>query len=101
MTDLGVAAPCQRGSAISINSGGQIVGGFGGCTADPNDRYYFRGFYWEKGKPIVEINTLVAPSSEINVDEASFINDRGEIVGIGILPDGSTRAVLLVPVPGR
>jgi probable HAF family extracellular repeat protein len=99
MTDLGVAAPCQRGTAESINSADQIVGGFGSCTADPDDRYYFRAFYWQKGMPIVELNTLITPPSEINVDDASCINDRGEIVGIGVLPDGSTRAVLLVPIP--
>ena len=101
MTDLGVAAPCQYGTAWSVNSAGRIVGGFGGCTADPDDRYFFRAFYWQKGMPIVELNTLITPASDINVDSASFINDRGEIAAIGVLPDGSTRAVLLVPVRGR
>jgi hypothetical protein len=28
---------------------------------------------------------------------AAFINDRGEIAGAGVLPNGHTRAVLLVP----
>ena len=99
MIDLGLAAPCTRGSALTINSRGEIAGGFGGCGPDPGDRTFFRGFLWQKGKPIVDVNTLITPASEIWVDEISFINDTGMMVGAGILPDGSSRAVLLVPTP--
>jgi hypothetical protein len=49
----------------------------------------------------VDLNELITPPSNIVVDEATAINDRGEIAGGGILPDGSTRAVLLVPIPGK
>ena len=102
MIDLGVAAPCSRGGALTINSRGEIAGGFGGCGPDPGDRTFNRGFLWQKGKPIVDVNTLITPGSEIWVDEISFINDTGMMVGAGILPDGSSRAVLLVPThPGR
>ena len=81
MTDLGLAAPCTRGTATTINSRGDVAGGFGGCGPDPGDRTFNRGFLWQKGKPI---------------------NDTGMMVGAGILPDGSSRAVLLVPThPGR
>jgi probable HAF family extracellular repeat protein len=99
MTDLGLVAPCTRGTATTINSRGDVAGGFGGCGPDPDDRTFFRGFYWQKGKPIVDVNTLITPASEIWVDEISFINDTGMMIGAGILPDGSTRAVLLVPIP--
>jgi len=98
MTDLGVPAPCLRGTAASINSAGNVVGGLGGCSDDPEEIGFFRAFYWQKGSPIVDLNTLIVPPSDILVDAASFINDRGEIVGIGFLPDGSARAVLLVPI---
>jgi probable HAF family extracellular repeat protein len=98
MIDLGVIAACTRGTATTINSRGETAGGFGGCAADPDDRAAFRGFYLQKGKPIVDVNTLITPSSDIWVDEISFINDAGQMVGSGILPDGSTRAVLLVPI---
>ena len=102
MIDLSVAAPCSRGGALTINSRGEIAGGFGGCGPDPGDRTFNRGFLWQKGKPIVDVNTLITPGSEIWVDEISFINDTGMMVGAGILPDGSSRAVLLVPThPGR
>ena len=98
MIDLGVIAACTRGTATTINSRGETAGGFGGCAADPDDRASFRGFYLQKGKPIVDVNTLITSSSDIWVDEISFINDAGQMVGSGILPDGSTRAVLLVPI---
>jgi len=101
MTDLGVAATCTRGTAHTINSRGEVGGGFGGCTPDPDDRAIGRGFYWQKGKPIVDVNSLITPASNIWVDDISFINDAGQMAGTGVLPDGSTRAVLLVPVPGR
>jgi probable HAF family extracellular repeat protein len=99
ITDLGVAAPCTRGTALSINDHGQVVGGFGGCSDDPEQIAFFRALYWQKGSPIVDLNELITPASNIVVDEATAINDRGEIVGAGILPDGSSRAVLLVPIP--
>ena len=98
MTDLGVAATCTRGTAHMINSRGEVVGGFGDCAPDPDDRAVFRGFYWQKGKPIVDVNTLIAPGSNIWVDDIAFINDKGQMLGSGVLPDGSTRAVLLVPI---
>jgi hypothetical protein len=49
---------------------------------------------------MVDINTLVLPSSNpsnITVVDANQINDRGEIAGGGVLPNGDFHAVLLVP----
>src|SRR5206468_4656437 len=97
MTDLGAVAPCTRSTANSINAAGQIVGSLGGCTG-PFDE---SAFYVENGKPMVDIHTLITPPSNIHLDEAWNINDRGEIFGSGLLPDGSMRAVLLVPLPRR
>ena len=57
-------------------------------------------FYVEKGRPMVDLNTLTTPSSDIHFDEAWNINDRGENFGSGLMPDGSDRAVLLVPLSG-
>ena len=51
----------------------------------------------EHGEPMVDINTLVLPGSDIEVVDAFQINDRGEIAGGGILPNGDFHAVLLVP----
>ena len=101
MIDLGVIAACTRGRASTINSRGEIAGGFSGCAADPDDRASFRGFYLQRGGAIVDVNTLVTPASDLWVDDISFINDTGLMVGVGILPDGSTRAVLLMPTGRR
>lgn len=96
MIDLGAPAPCTRSTANSINSANQIVGSLGGCADNSNS-----AFYVEKGNPMVDLNTLIVPPSNIHLDEAWNINDRGEIFGSGYAPDGSTRAVLLVPLPRR
>lgn len=97
MSDLGAVAPCRHSEAHSINAASQIIGTSSGCPGTFNES----GFYAEKGKPIVDLNTLVDPPSPIHIDSPWNINDRGEIFGSGLLPDGSARAVLLVPVPGH
>ena len=57
MIDLGVIAACTRGTATTINSRGETAGGFGGCAADPDYCAAFRGFYLQRGRPIVDVNT--------------------------------------------
>ena len=95
IVDLGILAPCASGTGKSINNRGQIVGSVTLCTGTQS----VRGFYVEEGKPLVNINTLiVGPRSGVYVDNAEFINDRGEIYGEGVTADGAVRAVLLVPV---
>ena len=100
MTDLGTAAPCHRASPLSINSAGQIVGDSGACTDDPNDPNYFSAFYQEKGKPAVDIHSLITPPTSIHLEDAVYINERGEISAGGFAPDGTMHAVLLVPLGG-
>jgi probable HAF family extracellular repeat protein len=95
MSDLGTVGDCVFGTAYSINSASQIVGGLGGCTGTFDES----ALYVEKGKPMVDLNTLIYPPSAIHVDSPWNINERGEIFGSGSLPDGSARAVLLVPLP--
>ncbi len=97
MTDLGAPAPCTRSSALAMNSAGQIVGDTGACTDDPEDPFYFSVFYVEKGQPPVDLNTLIMPPSDIHLEDATYINDLGEISAGGFAPDGSLHAVLLVP----
>ena len=94
MTDLGTLGsdPCSR--ALSINSQGQIVGASTNCTE------FLRAFLWENGGPMIDLNTLVVPGSGMTVRDADQINDRGEIAGRGVLPNGDVHAILLVPIPG-
>jgi probable HAF family extracellular repeat protein len=92
MTDLGGAPgdTCSHGN--SINSKGQVVGQSFVCTGStPN------AFLWENGGPAVDLNTLVPHGSGLQLIEAQFINDHGEIAGVAQLPNGDFHAFLLVP----
>jgi probable HAF family extracellular repeat protein len=97
MIDLGTIDPCPRGTAKGVNSRGQIVGGLV-CRDSSGDLTVGTAFYVEKGKPMVDLNTLVDPPSDLYMDDAVFINERGEIYASAFTPTGETRAVLLVPL---
>jgi probable HAF family extracellular repeat protein len=93
-TDLGVIGGDACSTAYSINSGGQIVGDAGICFVGG------RAWLWENGGPMVDLNDLALPGSGLHLQDARLINDRGEIVCTGVLPNGDVHAVLLVPVDG-
>ena len=46
---------------------------------------------------MADLNTLVPSGSGFQLDSAVDINDRGEIVGSGILANGNAHAILLIP----
>jgi hypothetical protein len=52
---------------------------------------------WENGGPLVDLQTLLVHPSDITLIAAIVINDRSEIVGVGILPNGDSHSVLLIP----
>jgi probable HAF family extracellular repeat protein len=89
--DLGTVDgdPCSR--ALSINRQGQIVGASTDCTE------YRHAFLWENGGPMLDLNTLILPGSNLTAREGDYINDRGEIAGRGVLPNGDVHAILLIP----
>jgi probable HAF family extracellular repeat protein len=91
MTDLGTqdGDPCSH--ALSINSGGQVVGGSSDCTT------FLHAFLWEDGGPMVDLNSFVPIDSNLILTEATVINDRGEIAAQGVFPNGDTHAILLIP----
>jgi uncharacterized membrane protein len=93
MTDLGSAGgdPCSR--ALSINSEGQIVGASAAVCGGP----LTRALLFENGGPAIDLNTQVDHGSGLALTEAIYINDRGEIAGIGALSNGNTHAFLLIP----
>jgi probable HAF family extracellular repeat protein len=94
MTDLGTLGPCLDSTAFAVNSSGQVVGDTGDCPGGNGGPSFFS----EQGQPMVDINSLLlANSSDIEVVDAIYINDRGEVAGAGILPNGDVHAVLLVP----
>ena len=90
-TDLGTIGtdPCSR--AISINASGQIVGfSVAVCGTSPT-----HGVLWENGDPAIDLNTLV--NTDLALLFPLYINDRGEIAGNGILPNGEEHAFALIP----
>jgi probable HAF family extracellular repeat protein len=92
MSDLGTVGGDDCSAGFDIDSRDQAVGSSAAC-----DGSTFRAFLWEKGGPMVDLNTLISDNSGIYVFIATNINDRGEIAGSGVLPDGEIRAVLLIP----
>jgi probable HAF family extracellular repeat protein len=90
MKDLGTPNDFVCSTAYGINARHQVVGDSGVCNVGGN------GWLWEHGS-IVDLNTLVPPDTKEHVLGAEQINDRGEILAGGLLPDGSTRVVVLIP----
>jgi len=92
MTDLGTVAGEAFCYPLSIGSQGQVVGESYSIPGQGGP-----GWLWESGGPIVDLNQLVLPGSNLTVVSASYVNDRGEIAGEGLLPDGNLHAILLIP----
>jgi probable HAF family extracellular repeat protein len=93
MTDLGTVAGFSCSKAYFINSAGQIVGESFPCDfSEPA-----HAFLWENGGPAIDLNVFVPSGSDLYLQEAVSISDRGEIVALGVLPNGDQRAVLLIP----
>jgi len=77
--------PCSVADAV--NSKGQVVGGSGffdaaffpACTSTVE-----HAFLWDNGT-MVDLNVFLPPNSDLTLNEAVFINSRGEISGFGTL----------------
>jgi probable HAF family extracellular repeat protein len=94
-TALGTLDSDQCNFAFAINSKGQVLGGsLPTCTGDESTS---RGTLSEDGGPMVDLNTLVPPGSALRLTLPLTINDRGEIAGVGVLPNGDAHAFLLIP----
>ena len=91
MKDLGTPTGDTCSTAFSINASNQVVGDSGICGIGGH------AFLWENGGPMVNLQNLVIPGSDLLVTDANYINDRGEIACSATLPDGSTHACLLIP----
>ena len=81
INDLGTqdGDPCSN--ALGINSSGQIVGGSSDCST------FLHAFLSKDGGPMVDLNTLIPAGSSLTLTQATYITDRGEIVGMGV-PQG-------------
>jgi probable HAF family extracellular repeat protein len=95
MTDLGTVPginPLEGlSSAWGINSKTQIVGNSATC-----DFSILVAFLWENGS-MVDLNTLIPANASLQLFNAIYISDRGEITGFGILANGDVHDFLLIP----
>jgi probable HAF family extracellular repeat protein len=90
-TKIGTLPGTDKSDANWINARSQVVG-----TSFTCDASFSTGYVWQDGA-IVDLNTLIPPSSALHVFVPVDINDRGEIAGLGTLADGDVHALLLVP----
>lgn len=97
MTDLGTLD--GNSHATAVNSKRQVVGYFSvtGRTEPP----FRHPFIWKDGGPMVDLNTLIPANSGLELVAADNINDRGEIVGVGVpgrcFVDSCGHLFLLIP----
>jgi probable HAF family extracellular repeat protein len=91
MQALGTVDTDVCSAAWSINEAGQIVGN----SASTCNFAEERAFLWEKGQ-IFDLNAFVPPASDLYLFEADFINDRGDITGVAVLPSGDVHQYLLL-----
>jgi probable HAF family extracellular repeat protein len=96
ITNLGTVDGDPCSAAHDINSKGQVVGESSPSCFDIH-LPATHAFLWENGGPMVDLNTLVPPGSELEDAGGVAINDHGEITGDRVLPNGDTHAFLLIP----
>jgi probable HAF family extracellular repeat protein len=87
MTDLGSLRISDYCYALGINNNGQVVGFSGGSA------------FLYSGGAMIDLNTLIPTNSGWTLEEATGINDSGQICGYGRNPSGQDDAFLLTPVP--
>jgi probable HAF family extracellular repeat protein len=92
MTDLGNLGLTSY--AFGVNNRGQVVG------HSHLDEVTTHAFLWEKGGPMIDLNTRIPPGSGVQLTDAVTVNDRGEIAAFGLLSNGDQRAFLLIPCDG-
>jgi probable HAF family extracellular repeat protein len=81
-------ALCSNG--FGINNRDEVVGNATDCRGNA-----LAAVLWRHGVAY-DLNALVAPSP-LHLVEAEYISDRGEIVGVGVLPNGDQHVFLLAP----
>jgi probable HAF family extracellular repeat protein len=91
MTDLGMIPGAPNSQAEFINAKSQVVGGAFSCQFDS-----LLAFLWEGGS-IVDLNSLIPANASLYLYWAPFIDDQREIGAYGVLPNGDSHAVLLIP----
>jgi probable HAF family extracellular repeat protein len=87
MTNLGTLYNDPCSNATGINSRGQVVG----ASDTPDCTIGLHAFLWENGS-MTDLNTFLPPGASLQqLTVAFYINDRGEIAGIGVPPGVSVQ----------
>lgn len=96
ITNLGTVDGDECSAAHDINSIGQIVGE-SSPSCFSRSRPATHAFLWENGGPMVDLNALVIPTSQLDSAAGVEINDLGEITGDRALPNGNKHGFILIP----
>lgn len=94
MTDLGTLWGTDS-FASDINSNGLVVGQFQIVPGQFAPSSSFHAFVYSNGV-MTDLNSLIAPNSGWTLEEASAVNDSGQIVGFGVF-NGQEQAFVLNP----
>jgi probable HAF family extracellular repeat protein len=84
-------SPCSNG--FNLNNHDDVVGNSTNCNGGD-----VSATIWKDGLP-TDLNTLVAPSP-LHLTEPVGINDAGDIIGYGVVPNGDEHNFLLIPTGG-
>jgi probable HAF family extracellular repeat protein len=91
--DLGTVAGLPCSVTAQVNVRGEIAGQSFDCA----DFSIGHATLWEPSGPGIDLNVFLPPDSDLTLYETHFVNDRGEIVAVGVLPNGDQHIVVLTP----
>ena len=99
LRDLGVLPGFQMSTALSINNHSQVIGTLTTRDDELADNYVFRQVPFIYSSGVMEdLNALIDPESGWQLEEATDINDLGQIIGHGLL-DGRRSTFVMTPIP--
>jgi probable HAF family extracellular repeat protein len=100
MHDLGTLPGFQDSVATAINAQGQIVGYVGNAQADSYDGSLMHAALFDSGTgKVTDLNGFLPTGSGWVLNDATGINDSGQIIGYGTL-NGVGEGFLLTPSTG-
>ena len=94
--NLGTAGGNTCSNAFQISERGEVAGQSFNC----DNTGLAHATLWEPTGPAIDLNRFLPPDSNLQLAEAHFVNDRGELVVVGILPNGNPHIVVMVPCTG-
>ena len=94
--NLGTAGGNTCSNAFQISERGEVAGQSFNC----DNTGLAHATLWEPTGPAIDLNRFLPPDSNLQLAETHFVNDRGELVVVGILPNGNPHIVVMVPCTG-